>query len=115
MRTVLPVGAPWRFFPAPLDALRRSSMEDIVGTRLPRDFFVRFGTGTGMGRDVAGRSRLRELAVAAEEAEEDSVVVMVLAPVVEEDSERPEGDDDGQRFPCCCTCAWWWLYSPFWL
>jgi len=96
MRTVLPVGAPWRFFPAPLDALRRSSIEDMVGTRLPRDFFVRFGTGTGIGRDVAGRRRLREFAV-AEEAE-DRVVVTVLAPVVEEeDPERPEmadGEDD---------------------
>lgn len=95
MRTVLPVGAPWRFFPAPLDALRRSSMEDMVGTRLPRDFFVRFGTGTGMGKDVAGRRRRREDAVAEEEAEEDKVVVMVVAPVVDdEDPEAAEGEDD---------------------
>jgi hypothetical protein len=114
MRTVLPVGAPWRFFPAPLDALRRSSIEDIVGTRLPRDFFVRFGTGTGMGKDVTGRRRRREFAVAEEEAEEDRVVVTVLAPVVEEDPERPEmaeGEDDEYRFPCC-SCGWWW-YCPF--
>jgi hypothetical protein len=44
-----------------------------------------------MGKDVAGRSRRCEFAVAEEEAEEDREVVMVLAPVVkEEDRERPE-------------------------
>jgi hypothetical protein len=43
-----------------------------------------------MCKDVAGRSRRCEFAVAEKEAEEDRVVVMVLAPVVEEDPERRE-------------------------
>jgi hypothetical protein len=98
MSTVLPVSEPSRFFPAPLDALHRSSIEDILGVHLPRDFFVRFRTGTGMGEDVAGRSPRCEFAVAEEEVEEDRVVMMVLAPVVEEeDPERPEmaeGEDN---------------------
>ena len=72
-------------------------MEDIVGTRLPRDFFVRLGTGTGMGSEAAWRSRRCEVAVAEEEAEKDRVVVKVVAPVVEEDPDRPEmaeGEED---------------------
>jgi hypothetical protein len=72
-------------------------MEEILGTRLSHDFFVRFRTGTGMGKDVAGRSRRCEFAVAEEEVEEDRVVVTVLAPVVEEAPERremAEGEDN---------------------
>jgi hypothetical protein len=51
-----------------------------------------------MGKDVAGRSRCCEFAVAEEEAEEDTVMVMVLAPVVEEEDperlEMAEGEDN---------------------
>ena len=50
----------WGLFPA---ALRRSSREDIVGTRRPRLFFVRFGTGIGTGRVEEGRERSGELLV----------------------------------------------------
>ena len=58
-----------------------------VGTRRPRDFFVKFGTGTGMGRLVAGRGRRRVVtgwplsvgrymssSVAVEEAEDAAVM-----------------------------------------
>jgi hypothetical protein len=68
----------------------------------------------GMGKDVAGRSRRCEFAVAEEEAEEDRVVVMVLAPVVEEEELRTSNGQRWQRvkimcsvFPCS-SCAWWW-------
>lgn len=37
----------------------RSSTEDTVGTLLPRDFFVRWGTGTGMGNELIARERRR--------------------------------------------------------
>lgn len=88
----MPEGAPARFLPAPLDALRKSSSEDIVGTLLPRDFFVRFGTGTGTGTEGVGRSLRREVAVAEDEEAVDSVVVLVVIapPPVDEDPERQE-------------------------
>jgi len=72
MRAVFP--AVWRFLPAPLEALLRSSRDETVGTLRPLDFLVRLGTGTGTGREFEGRGRRRETVV--EEA--DKVVKLAF-------------------------------------
>lgn len=44
------------FFPM---VVAKSSKEVTVGTLLPRDFFVRWGTGTGTGSELIARERRR--------------------------------------------------------